>query len=78
MQLVPHTLLPREVAPTMDCDLDTTIPDWIIEHPQTHVVFDELGLDTSCGGKSLRYLCHRKGLSPQAVLERLQQVVERD
>lgn len=66
------------MAPTMDCDLDTSIPDWIMEHPQTQAVFDELGMDTSCGGKSLRYVCHHQGLSPQSVLERLQQVVDGD
>ncbi len=65
------------MALTMDCDLDTTLPDWIMEHPQTQAVFDELGLDTSCGGKSLQYVCHRQGLSPQAVLKRLQQVVDK-
>ncbi|GAA5510170.1 hypothetical protein [Novipirellula caenicola] len=53
----------------------TSIPEWIIEHPETHAVFDELGLDTSCAGKSLQYVCHHRGLSPQAVLLRLQQVV---
>lgn len=62
----------------MDCDLDTTIPDWIIEHPQVQAVFDELGVDTSCGGKSLRYVCHQHGLSPTSVLTRLQQVVDSD
>lgn len=59
----------------MDCDLDTSIPDWIMEHPQTQSVFDELGVDTSCGGKSLQYVCHHLGLSPPAVLQRLQQIV---
>lgn len=56
----------------MQCDLDTTIPDWIIEHPETSVVFGELGLDIGCGGKSLAYVCHQRALSPPAVLERLQ------
>ncbi len=63
-------------APTMDCDLDTSIPDWIMDHPQTQAVFDELGMDTSCGGKSLRYVCHQHGLSPPSVLERLQLIVD--
>lgn len=59
----------------MDCDLATTIPDWIIEHPQTQRVFDELGLDASCGGKSLEYACQHAGLSPAAVLDRLRRVI---
>lgn len=60
---------------TMDCDLYTSIPEWVIEHPETSAVFAAFGLDTSCGGKSLEYLCHHQGLSPPAVLERLHQVI---
>ena len=60
----------------MDCDLMTSIPERIIEYPETNAVFDELGLDTSCAGKSLQYVCHHCGLSPQAVLSRLQQVID--
>lgn len=59
----------------MECDLDTSIPDWIIEHPETTAVFGELGLDISCAGKSLTYMCHQQGLSPTAVLARLQAVI---
>ena len=59
----------------MNCDLDTSVPDWIIEHPETTSVFDELGLEVACGGKSLRYVCQHQGLSPQEVLERLGQAV---
>ncbi|EMI54858.1 hypothetical protein [Rhodopirellula sallentina] len=55
----------------MNCDLDTPIPDWIIEHPETAKVFDRWGLDTSCAGKSLRYVCIHQGLSPQEVFEQL-------
>ncbi len=54
----------------------TSIPEWIIEYPETNAVFDELGLDTSCAGKSLQYVCHHRGLSPQAVLLRLQQAIQ--
>lgn len=61
----------------MDCDLDTSLPDWIIDHPETQAVFNQLGLDTSCGGKSLEYVCQHQGLSPPAVLEQLRQVIER-
>ena len=39
------------------CDLDTSVPDWIIEHPETLTVFLDFGIDYSCGGKSLGYLC---------------------
>lgn len=60
----------------MNCDLDTSIPDWIIEHPETTRVFNELGLDPSCAGKSLGYVCLHQGLNPQEVLVRLRAVLE--
>lgn len=59
----------------MNCDLDTSIPDWIIEYPKTTQVFDALGIDTSCGGKSLRYVCVCQGRSPTEVLQQLQRAV---
>ncbi len=59
-----------------DCDLETPIPDWIIEHPETLAVFQELGLDFSCGGKSLRYTCERQGLDGNGVLETLYRKIE--
>ncbi len=59
----------------MDCDLDTSLPEWIMEHPETQRVFDALELDTSCGGRSLESVCHRCGLSPQDVLGQLRRVV---
>lgn len=61
----------REYVQQMQCDLNTSIPDWIIEHPETSSVFAELELDTSCGGKSLEYVATRKGLEPRDVLEKL-------
>lgn len=54
-----------------DCDLDTPVPDWVIEHPETLAVFQELRIDTCCGGKSLEFACHQQGLDAQAVLEKL-------
>ncbi len=59
----------------MNCDLISSIPDWIIEHPETAKVFDRLGLDTSCGGKSLEYLCFKQGLSPASVLRQLEEAI---
>lgn len=60
-----------QVIEMTDCDLDTSVPDWIIEHPATTAVFRELGIDDSCGGKSLAYACRQRGLDPQTVLARL-------
>lgn len=56
-----------------DCDLETSVPDWIIEHPETEVLFRQWGIDTSCGGKSLRYLCEQQHLEPLNILEQLTQ-----
>lgn len=53
------------------CDLDTPVPDWIIEYPSTLAVFQELGIDYSCGGKSLAYACRQQGLPEQVVLKKL-------
>jgi len=53
------------------CDLDTSVPDWIIEHPETLAVFQALGIDYSCGGKSLAYACRQQGLDAKAVLAKL-------
>jgi hypothetical protein len=55
----------------MDCvDLDSSVPDWLIEHPGLLALFQELGIDYCCGGKSLRTACLEKGLIPQEVLAR--------
>jgi regulator of cell morphogenesis and NO signaling len=56
-----------------DCDLDTSVPDWIIEHPETLAVFQSLGIDCSCGGKSLAYACRGRGLAADKVLIQLHQ-----
>jgi regulator of cell morphogenesis and NO signaling len=29
----------------ISCDLDTPVPDWVVEHPQSLAVFQELGID---------------------------------
>lgn len=50
------------------CDLDTSVPDWVIEHPQALAVFQQLGIDYCCGGKSLRHACREQGLDAAAVL----------
>lgn len=57
--------------PVTDCDFDTAVPDWIIEHPATLSVFQEFGIDYSCGGKSLGYACDQLGLDREMVLAAL-------
>jgi iron-sulfur cluster repair protein YtfE (RIC family) len=59
-----------------DCDLETSVPDWIIEHPETFVVFQELGIDYSCGGKSLEYACQKQRLDARAVLDQLHRSID--
>ena len=58
------------------CDLDTSVPDWVIEYPETLVVFQELGIDYTCGGKSLAYACLERGLDAKVVLARLSRRVD--
>ncbi len=59
-----------------DCDLETSVPDWIIDHPETLAVFQELGIDYSCGGKSLEYACQKQGLNGKVVLDKLHRRIE--
>jgi iron-sulfur cluster repair protein YtfE (RIC family) len=52
-------------------DGDSTLPDWLIDVPASAAVFERYGLDTSCGGKSLDYICCHAGIDPQQVLTEL-------
>lgn len=60
----------------LHCDLDTSVPDWVIEHPTTLAVFRELGIDYCCGGKSLGYACQQQGLDADFVLAKLHQCLD--
>lgn len=55
----------------MECTLDSSVPDWVIEHPETLAVFQKLGIDYCCGGKSLEFACREQGLDVDAVLKSL-------
>lgn len=65
-----------EETPEMLCDLDASVPDWIIDHPETLRLFREFGIDDSCGGKSLRYVCDQQGMDGKFVLKMLQQKIK--
>lgn len=52
-------------------DLETPVPEWLIEYPQLLQAIEELGIDYSCGGKSLAYACRERGLDPGFVLTTL-------
>lgn len=65
-----------KVTLTMPCDLDTAVIDWVIEHPETLAVFQRLGIDYTCGGKSLAFACRERGLEPESVLAMLHRTIE--
>jgi regulator of cell morphogenesis and NO signaling len=58
----------RERMMMTDCNLDSSVPDWVIEHPETFSFFQASGIDYSCGGKSLECACREAGLDPDTVL----------
>lgn len=58
------------------CDLDTAVPDWVIEHPDTLAVFRAFGIDYCCGGKSLAYACRQQGHDPAVVLAELHRCID--
>ena len=53
-------------------DLDSSLPDWLIDVPASAAVFKRYNLDTSCGGKSLDYICRQSGIDPEIILIELQ------
>ena len=57
-------------------DLDASIVDWVIDHPASVAIFEQLGIDYCCGGKSLRYACRERGLDAEVVLARLRLLEE--
>lgn len=61
--VIPHTL-------------DNAVTDWVIDYPKTEAVFQSMGIDYSCGGKSLKYACEERGHDAQNVLSILHNVIE--
>lgn len=59
-----------------ECTLETSVPEWIIDHPKTLTVFQEFGIDYSCGGKSLEFECREQGLNEQSVLSKLHEIID--
>lgn len=59
-----------------DCDRETSVPDWLIEHPETLAVFREFRIDCACGGKSLEYACEEQGLNVESVMATLRRCVK--
>jgi putative transposase len=59
-----------------ECTFDSSVPDWVIEHPVALAVFQTLGIDYCCGGKSLEFACREQGLDAAAVLKTLLRALE--
>lgn len=58
-------------------DLDSSVPDCLIDHPELLPLLRKLSIDYSCGGKSLATACREQGLNPQDVLVQCEQVQKR-
>jgi iron-sulfur cluster repair protein YtfE (RIC family) len=59
-----------------ECTLDSSVPDWVIEHPVTLAVLQTLGIDYCCGGKSLEFASREQGFEAAAVLKTLLRAIE--
>lgn len=58
----------------MQNDLESSVSDWVVDHPETLPVFERYGVDYACGGKSLAYACRQRGLNPAWFLAELLKV----
>lgn len=58
-------------------DLETSVVDWAIDHPESVAIFEEHGIDYCCGGKSLRSACLNSGVDPSHILMLIQRATER-
>ncbi len=56
-------------------DLESSVSDWVIDHPETLPVFEQHGVDYTCGGKSLAHACRQRGLDPAWFLGELLKVL---
>ena len=56
-------------------ELDRSVVDWAIDHPESIAIFEQYQIDYCCGGKSLQYACLQRGLNPREVLARLYQAM---
>ena len=56
-----------------EVDLESSVPDWLIEYPQALAVLESFGIDYSCGGKSLETACGERGLDPREIVRLVKQ-----
>lgn len=57
--------------PSLAEELGISVPDWLIDHPDAFRLLEALGIDYSCGGKSLKSACLERGLDPRGTLMEL-------
>lgn len=55
----------------MESDLETSVVDWLIDHPGAEALFKEWGIDMGCAGKSLGWAAEQRGLDPHWLLSQL-------
>lgn len=60
----------------VDLDLDSSVVEWVLEYPEVQGVLDALGIDQTCAGKSLGYVCRQVGREPHFVLKQLLAAIE--
>ena len=57
-------------------DLNTTVGQWVANHPQTSRIFEAARIDYCCGGgKPLEQACWDRQLNPQDILAQLHEAV---
>ena len=59
-----------------ECDRETSVPDWLIEHPEILPIVQELCIDYSCGGKSLEFACEERRLDVTAAMAAFREAIE--
>lgn len=52
-------------------DLSSSVPEWLVAYPALLTIFEDLGIDYSCGGKSLEYACLERRIDPEELLAHL-------
>jgi len=55
----------------LELDFDKSVADWAVDCPPAVAVFERLGIDYCCGGKSLEYACRQAGVEPSVLAEKL-------
>ena len=56
-------------------NLETSVPDWLIEYPKLLRLFEQLRIDYSCGGKSLGVAALEAGVDPATLLKQSRSVI---